>query len=144
MRRALALAVGCAGLLTAAGCGEDQQFIDDYNEATKPLQTLRADLGSAADDATRREGASKQIMRQADEAKRVNDDLADLEAPDDAKADFNELRAALRRSEADLRELGRATQSDDIAKLTSATQALARDARAIDRAEAAVKRKVED
>jgi hypothetical protein len=137
----VAVGLACAAVVAAAGCGEDQQFIDDYNEATKPLQELQNDLGGTQPDAG---NASQELNRLAGDAKMVNDDLAALEAPDDAKPDFRRLKAALRKSERNLRDLARANEQDDIAQMTSATQALARDAQAIDRAENAVKRKVED
>lgn len=143
MRRGLAVAAAAAALIAVAGCGgsEDEDFIDDYNEATKPLQNLRSDLGG-----TRAGGrnATAQLTRLADQAKKVNADLADLDAPDDAKKDFADLRGALKRSEGDLRDVAKASQEDDITLLTTSTQALAKDARAIDKAESAVKQKVED
>jgi hypothetical protein len=144
MRRGWVPATVCAGVVATAGCGEDRQFIDDYNEATKPLQTLRQDLGGAEPGGKGGGDASDELVRLADETKKVNDDLADLDAPDDAKADFEDLKAALRKSERDLRGVASATEADDISKVAAAREALARDSQAIDKAQSAVKRKVED
>ena len=138
--RAAGAVVTCAAALAAAGCGEDQEFIDDYNTAMKPLQDAHREIaegGAAGRDA-------RSYRRLADESKKVNRDLADLEAPADAKADFERLRGALRKSEANYDDLAVAIQEDDILRIRSAQQELAEEAEELDRAENAVKRKVED
>jgi len=145
MRFRSLLAVLAVGAL-AAGCGEDQTFIDDYNEATKPLQALADDINSAVGGATTKDSAviAKEFRRLANATKKTNDRLDKLDAPDDAKADFAKLKAALRKGEADLREVANAAKAGDALEAGGAVGKLAEDGRAISAAENAVAAKVED
>ena len=52
MKRILIVAAAAAALVVA-GCGESQQFTEDFNEAQKPLETLLADVSSSSGDARR-------------------------------------------------------------------------------------------
>jgi flagellar capping protein FliD len=141
----LSLIAAAAAVAIAAGCGEDQSFIDDYNAATKPLQTLASDINSAVGGTASKDDAAlgKEFERLADETKKTNDKLDDLEAPDDAKAPFDDLKAALRKGEADLREVAAAAKKGDAQAAQAAVQKLSRDGAAISRAETAVASKVE-
>ena len=134
-----------AAMAVAAGCGEDQNFIDDYNAATKPLQTLASSINTAVGGASSQKDAAiaKEFERLADETKKTNDRLDELDAPDDAKAPFEDLKAALRKGEADLREVAAAAGKGDAQAAAAAVQKLSRDGAAISRAETAVASKVE-
>jgi hypothetical protein len=142
----LSLIAVIAAIALAAGCGEDQSFIDDYNAATKPLQTLASSINTAVGGAATKDDAAlaKEFERLADETKKTNDKLDQLDAPDDAKAAFEDLKAALRKGEADLREVAAAAAKGDPQAAAAAVQKLSRDGAAIQRAENAVASKVED
>ena len=141
----LSLIAVTAVLALAAGCGEDQSFIEDYNAATKPLQTLASSINTAVGGAASKDDAAiaKEFERLADETKKTNDKLDELEAPDDAKAAFDDLKAALRNGEADLREVAAAAKKGDAQAAAAAVQKLSQDGDAISKAESAVASKVE-
>ena len=141
--RALALAAAVSAVL-AVGCGDDQEFIDDYNAATKPLTSLESGLGGALGGNPSAGEATRQLDKLASTTKRVNDDLAELEAPEDAKKDFDALRSALDESEQHLRDLSRAAKAGNQGKVQTAAQALVADEGKITKAEDAIKAKVED
>ncbi len=134
-----------AAMALAAGCGEDQNFIDDYNAATKPLQTLASSINTAVGGASSQNDAAiaKEFDRLADETKKTNDKLDELDAPDDAKESFEDLKTALRKGEADLREVAAAAGKGDAQAAAAAVQKLSQDGAAISRAETGVASKVE-
>lgn len=145
-KRALALvAVVAIAAPVVTGCGEDQTFIDDYNEATEPLQKLNTDIGGAVNsDSTDPGAVAKQFNTLAATAEEVNGNLADLEAPDDAKKDFDDLKAGLKSTEQHLKDVAAAAKRGQELKAAQAAQALIDDSAKITKAENAVAAKVEN
>ena len=139
----MALAAVVAFAVLALGCGSDKEFIEGYNRATRPLQKLNADVGGALSDTKDRKAASDQFDELADTAQKVNGDLARLDPPDDAKGDFEALKASLRAFEGDLRNFASAADSGSLKRITTAANALAKDGDAISKSEDAVKKEVE-
>lgn len=142
---ALAVATAVAG--PVAGCGgDDQNFIDGYNEATQPLRTLDPAVGkslrSASEDSDDQVAANFGTL--AEETANVNEELAELDAPDDVKRDFDGLKAALKRYAADLGAVAKGVKTGDVKQTRAGVTALGGDAEAVAAAEKAVKRKLED
>ena len=132
-------------VLLVAGCGKDQDFIDGYNKATKPLTALNRDIGGTVNGATGASNAkiSKEFAGLAGRADKVNRDLAKLDPPDDAKRPFGDLRAALKKGTDDLRAASTAADESNTRDFASATTALAKHGSEITKAEADLKKKVE-
>lgn len=147
-RAARLAALAGAAVLAAplAACGSDQKFIDKYNSATKPLRSLGTDIGSSVNNAGSQSNTklSAQFKRLADRTGEVNKNLAGLDAPGDAKKPFVDLKTALRKGEADLRDVASAAKTGNVKKAQSAVTSLSQDSQAISSAESLVKKKVEN
>lgn len=121
-------------LLALVACGgEESSFTEDYNRAVKPLTRLGRDMGTKP--ATfERLAASTQRTRSA---------LAGLDAPDDARDEFDALLASLDRVTQSLDGMARAERSKDVVKQRRAAKRLVRSGNAFERSETALKRAVE-
>ncbi len=141
-----ALAAVAAIAVPVAGCGEDQSFIDDYNEATKPLQDLSKDIGTSLNSASSQsdEQVAAQFDKLANTSAEVNKNLAELDPPEDAKAGFDDLKAALTKGQKDLEAIAEAAKTGDVKAAQTAVAELGKDSKAISKAETEVKSKVED
>src|SRR5688572_31896091 len=104
-------------LLALAGCGgSDSSFAEDYNKAVEPLSQLGKGMGTDAAEFDR-------LARRTEET-RTN--LAKLDAPDDARDEFDRLLAGLERVTADLKAVARATRSKDFVRQRRAAKRLVR------------------
>ena len=105
----------------AAGCGgsDDADFVDGYNQAVQPLNTLMQDIGptNASDPAA----AGESLEKLADGLEGVRTDLAELEAPDDATDELDRLLTSLDKGTDQVRDMAAAAKDGDVGKLTSAT-----------------------
>jgi hypothetical protein len=147
MARAVApILVAFALLFGAVGCGDDSdEFKDQYNEAVRPLSTLGEDIGASLGGA---EGESNQALatqfeKLADRAEQTRQNLAELEPPEEAADQFDELLAALKEAVADLRVVGTSAKEGDPAEAAEATQDLVESGQRVQRAEADFKEAVE-
>jgi hypothetical protein len=111
------LAVSAA--VAACGGSDDADFVDGYNKAVAPLNTMMTDLGttSASDPAA----ASKSLNQVADGLDEVHTKLAALEPPSDAKDEFDKMLGALETGTDQVRDMAAAAKSGNIEKLTKAT-----------------------
>ena len=111
------LAVSAA--VAACGGSDDADFVDGYNKAVAPLNTMMSDLGStsAGDPAA----ASKSLNQVADGLDEVKTKLAALEPPSDAKDEFDKMLGALETGTDQVRDMAAAAKSGNIEKLTKAT-----------------------
>ena len=117
-------------LLALAGCGgSDSSFAEDYNKAVEPLSQLGKGMGTDAAEFDR-------LARRTEET-RTN--LAKLEAPDDARDEFDRLLAGLERVTADLKAVARATRSKDFVRQRRAAKRLVRSSTQVQRAETALR-----
>ena len=111
------LAVSAA--VAACGGSDDADFVDGYNKAVAPLNTMMSDLGttSASDPAA----ASKSLNQVADGLDEVRTRLAALEPPSDAKEEFDKMLGALDKGTGQVRDMAAAAKSGNLDKLTKAT-----------------------
>jgi len=129
----LTSAVALLVLLAPAACGgSDSSFAEDYNHAVKPLSRLGEGMGTQA------RGFDRLARRTA----QTRANLAKLDAPDDAQAEFDTLLASLRRVTGDLSAVADATRSKDVVRQRRAAKRLVRSSGAVQRAEADLRRAV--
>jgi hypothetical protein len=127
------LAVAVAG----AGCGnsESNDFIEGYNAATTPLTQLMTDLSGAP--------SEKSLTKMADGLEDVKVKLGELDPPDDAQDELDALLASLDANTAEVRKMAKAVKSDDVEKLTAATQSFSTEGAKLVQAEEALRAAVE-
>ena len=142
-RAAALAAMTLAIALPAAACGggdDSDEFREDYNAAVENLSKVNDDIGQAGGDAGE---SNQQIANKFDEiadtAEQTRTDLAALEPPEDAKEEFDELLAALKKGVADLRAVADAATSNDPAATAQAVSDLSESGAEITKAEAALK-----
>jgi methyl-accepting chemotaxis protein len=132
----------------AVACGEDsnEEFKDRYNQAVRPLSQLGDDVVASltsAGQASDRELA-RRLESFADRADRVRGNLSDLEPPEGTQDEFDELVAALKRSEADLRAVAASAKEGDRAAANEATEKLVESGQDLRSAESDFRNAVED
>ena len=121
-------------LLALAACGgADSSFAEDYNEAVEPLSKLGEGMGTDASEFTR-------LARRTE---RAHDNLAKLEAPDDAKDEFDLLLARLDQVTDDLRAVAQSTRNEDVVRQRRAAKRLVKSSEEVQKAEAALRAAVE-
>ena len=99
----------------------------------EPLSKLGEGMGTDA----------SEFNRLARRTERTRDNLAELDAPDDAKEEFDVLLARLDQVTGDLRAVARSTRSKDVVKQRRAAKRLVRSSTEVQRAEAALRRAVD-
>jgi hypothetical protein len=121
-------------LLALVGCGgEESTFTEDYNRAVKPLTLLGKDIGTQPE-------AFERLARSTE---RTHRELSRLEAPEDARDEFDALLTRLDGVTRNLSAMARAERSKDVVKQRRAAKRLVRSGNAFERAETALKRAVE-
>jgi methyl-accepting chemotaxis protein len=144
-RTAALVALSLALALPAGGCGDDSsaQFKEDYNHAVRPLSQLRhigGSIGSAADETNQQ--LAKELDRLADRAEQTRTNLSRLEAPEDAKDEFQNLKEALGDTVRDLRGFAAAAKKGDPAEANKASKKLAESGEEVQQAEEDLRRAV--
>jgi methyl-accepting chemotaxis protein len=114
MKRILILAAAAVALI-AAGCGESQQFTEDFNEAQKPLESLLSDVQSSAGtpDAAKMDKLAQGLDDTADK-------IGALDAPDDAKDELDTFVKEVHASADSMREVGKAVEGGKPEEMTTA------------------------
>jgi hypothetical protein len=109
--RTLLVPALAAAALVGAGCGSDDDFVEDYNNATAPL----ARLASAGATGTGQDGAPNQnLARMADGLEQVEERLRALDAPADARKEYDRLIAAVDAGGAQVRRMAEAVEAGDM------------------------------
>lgn len=120
-------------LLVLAGCGGgNDSFTDDYNEAVKPLAELKTGGSSAAE-----------FDRLANRTKKTRENLADLDAPDDAQDEMDKLLAGLDGVTRDLSAVADAVRAKDPTEQADAAKQLVKSSAEVQQAESALQQAVE-
>jgi hypothetical protein len=149
MIRACAAAVVLLMGLLGAGCGESDdaanQFRDDYNDAIGPLNAVNSSIEEAGEDVGSKSGPqiSREFDRIARSADRTRSELSNLEPPEGAQDELDELVAAIDDGTEDLRAVARAAKEEDQQQFAEATEALSESGEEISRAEMELKDAVE-
>lgn len=147
IRTVTAAALILLAVLPATGCGTDNadQFREDYNAAVNKLSKINTDIGSATGGGADESNAAiaKEFDQIADTAQQTRSDLIDLEPPEDAKEEFDELLSALEKGVGDLRAVAKAAKSNNPQRYNRAVETLAESGREITTAETALKKAVD-
>lgn len=131
----LSSAVALLVLLAPAACGgSDSSFAEDYNRAVEPLSRLGERMGARA----------SEFDRLARRTERTRANLSKLDAPDDAKQEFDKLLTELDQVTDDLNAVADATRSKDVVEQRQAAKQLVRSGAEVQRAEAALRAAVAD
>jgi hypothetical protein len=137
-----------AATLPIAACGggdDDEGFKQDYNTAVKPLTELNSDIGDSLGgaDGQSNEAIAKEFDKLASKAQETRDNLADLDPPDDAKEEFDNLVSALKDGTADLKAVADAARDGNPAKARQAGQDLVESGTAVQEAETKLQKAVD-
>jgi hypothetical protein len=131
----------------AVACGDDSndEFKDQYNEAVRPLSSLGDDIGESLSgaEAQSNQALGAQFEKLADRADRTRQNLSELEPPEGARDQFDELLAALKGAVSDLRAVGESAREGDPTEAAEATQELVESGQRVQEAEADFKDAVE-
>jgi hypothetical protein len=121
-------------LLAVAGCGGgNDSFTEDYNKAVKPLSELKSNVGSSA----------AEFDRLADKTRQTRENLADLDPPDDAQDEMDDLLRGLDGVTRDLSAVADAVRAKDPTQQANAAKQLVKSSAEIQQAETALQQAVE-
>jgi hypothetical protein len=138
---ALVLAAAVMGL----GCGDDDdtadRFRDDYNAAIERLNEVNTSIQeSGAELAGKSAGEiAGEFDRIAQTAERTRSNLAQLDPPEDARDEFDELLTAIEDGVRDIRNVADAARQENQERFLEATRELSESGQEISEAEAALK-----
>ena len=141
--RAAALVLVAA--LVGLGCGgEDDtadQFRDDYNAAIQRLNQVNTNIQESGAELAGKSGGeiAGEFDRIAQTAERTRSNLAELDPPEDARDEFDDLLAAIEDGVGDLRAVADAARQENQERFLEATEALSESGQEISQAEAALK-----
>ena len=149
MTRGPAAIVLLLAALVAAGCGEDDdaadQFRDGYNAAIQRLNAVNTDIQESGEDVATKPGPqiAREFNRIAETAAQTRTDLAELEPPERARGEFDDLLAAIEDGVASLRGVADAARNENRQQYEDATEALSESSEEISAAENELKDAVE-
>jgi cytochrome P450 len=135
--------------LVAAGCGQDDdtadQFRDGYNAAIQRLNAVNSDIEESGEELATKPGPqiAREFDRIAETAAQTRADLAQLEPPEDARDEFDELLAAIKDGAANIRAVADAARRENQQQFLDATKALSESGEEISAAENELKDAVE-
>ena len=151
--RAMIRARGATLLLIAAlvgaGCGDDDdtanQFREGYNAAIERLNEVNTDIQESGEELASQPGGeiAREFDRIADTAAQTRSDLADLQPPEDARDEFDELLGAIEAGVDNIRAVADAARDGNQQEFLDATQALSESGEEISAAEKELKDAVE-
>jgi chromosome segregation ATPase len=149
MIRARAAALLVLAALVGLGCGEDdetaEQFRDGYNAAIERLNQVNSNINESGRELASQPGSkiAQEFDRIAETAAQTRADLAELEPPEDARDEYDELLAAIKDGVTDIRAVAAAARAENQERFVDATQALAESSEKISAAEDELKDVVE-
>jgi acyl-CoA reductase-like NAD-dependent aldehyde dehydrogenase len=149
MTGARAAAFVAVAALMAAGCGgEDEtadEFRDGYNAAIERLNQVNSNIQESGEELASKSGSeiAREFERIAETAAQTRADLADLEPPEGARDEFNELLGAIEEGVADIRAVAKAARTENQQQFQDATEALSESGGEISEAENELKDAVE-
>ena len=135
--------------LATAGCGDDDdtvaQFRDGYNAAIERLNDVNSNIEESGEELASKPGPqiAKEFDRIAETAAQTRTDLAELDPPEGARDEFEELLTAIEDGVANIRAVADAARKENQQQFLDATQALSKSGEEISQAEAELKDAVE-
>jgi uncharacterized membrane protein YccC len=136
-------------VLALAACGGDDEtedrFREGYNAAIQRLNEVNANIQESGEELASKPGHAigREFDRIADTAARTRADLAELEPPEDARDEFDELLEAIADGVSDIRAVAEAARRENQARFQEATERLSESGEEIAEAEAELKDAVE-
>jgi methyl-accepting chemotaxis protein len=133
----------------AGACGGDDdsadQFRDGYNTAIERLNQVNTDIQESGEEVATQPGPqiAKEFNRIAETAAQTRSDLAELDPPERAQDEFDDLLAAIEDGVASLRGVANAARNENQQQFQDAVQALAESGEDISAAETELKDAVE-
>jgi hypothetical protein len=145
-RAAISLLVAA---FAAVGCGEDDdsadRFRDGYNAAIEQLNAVNTEIRESGEELATRSGPqiAREFNRIAETAAQTRADLSELEPPEDARDEFDDLLAAIGEGVASIRAVANAARKEDQQQFQDAIEALSESGEEISAAETELKDAVE-
>jgi methyl-accepting chemotaxis protein len=139
----LALALGAAG---CGGGGDDaDQFREDYNAAVDRLNDVNTDIQESGQSIASQSGEeiAQDFNRIADTAEKTRQDLEDLDPPEDAQEEFDQLLSSVEEGVQALRATAEAAREQNQQRFLEAAQRLSQTGEKITEAESALKQAVD-
>jgi methyl-accepting chemotaxis protein len=149
MTRARAAIFLLLAALVGVGCGGDDdtasEFRDGYNAAIERLNTVNSNIEESGEELASKPGPqiAREFDRIADAAAQTRADLAELEPPEDARNEFDDLLAAIEEGVASIRAVAGAAREENQQQFREATEALSESGEEISQAESELKDAVE-
>jgi methyl-accepting chemotaxis protein len=134
----------CAALVGAGCGGEDEgadRFREGYNAAVQRLNEVNSNIEESGRELAARPGSeiAREFDRIADTAARTRADLAELEPPEDARDEFDDLLAAIQDGVENIRGVANAAREGNQDRFREATERLSESGEEISQAEEALK-----
>jgi methyl-accepting chemotaxis protein len=149
MTRARAAIFLLIAALAGVGCGGDDgasdEFRDGYNAAIERLNDVNTGIEESGEELVSKPGPqiAREFDRIADTAAQTRADLAELEPPEDARDEFDDLLAAIEEGVASIRAVAGAAREENQQQFQDAAEALSESGEEISQAESELKDAVE-
>ena len=149
MTRARAAIFLLVAALVAVGCGgEDdtaEEFRDGYNAAIQRLNDVNSNIQESGEELASKPGPqiAREFDRIAETAAQTRAELAELEPPERARDEFDDLLAAIEDGVANIRAVADAARKENQQQFLDATEALSESGEEISAAETELKDAVE-
>ena len=148
MTRARAAIFLLIAAVVAVGCGDDDaadRFRDGYNAAIQRLNAVNTDIQESGEGSASQPGPqiAKEFDRIAETAAQTHANLAELEPPERARDEFDDLLSAIEDGVANIRAVADAARKENQQQYRDATEALSESSEEISAAEAELKDAVE-
>jgi methyl-accepting chemotaxis protein len=149
MIRARAAVLVLLAMPAGLACGDDDdtadRFRDGYNQAIERLNEVNSDIQESGEQLAAQPGAEigRQFDRIAETAARTRAELAELEPPEQAREEFEELLAAVQDGIRDIRAAADAARTESQERFNDAAERLSESGQEIAEAEEELKDAVE-
>jgi methyl-accepting chemotaxis protein len=149
MIRARAAVLVLLAMPGGLACGDDDdtadRFRDGYNQAIERLNEVNSDIQESGEQLAAQPGAEigRQFDRIAETAARTRAELAELEPPEQAREEFDELLAAVQDGIRDIRAAADAARTESQERFNDAAERLSESGQEIAEAEEELKDAVE-
>jgi tetrahydromethanopterin S-methyltransferase subunit G len=142
---ALVLLATASGLACGDEDGAAERFRDGYNQAIQRLNEVNSNIQERGEELAAQPGEEigREFDRIAATAARTHEELAELEPPEEAKEEFDELLAAVQEGVRDIRAAADAARTENQDRFNEAAERLSETGQDIAAAEQELKDAVE-